>query len=95
VKNILDLVVLKAVDGGAMCGYDVIGYVHDTFHVLLSPGTVYPLLEAMEKHGILESELRGKKRYYILTKNGREAAEVVASEYMKVHRKLSLNRNKG
>jgi len=91
VKNILDLVILKAVDGGSKCGYDIIGHVHNTFHVLLSPGTVYPLLEAMAQQNILQSALKGKKRFYTLTKEGKELVKAVTSEYMKVHSILNLD----
>jgi len=93
VKNILDLVILKTVQEAARCGYDIIGHIHNTFHVLLSPGTVYYLLNAMEQQGILVTELRGKKKYYTLTREGNDVLEAVASEYMKVHHRL--NRNTG
>ena len=91
VKNVLDLIILRAIEQSPKYGYDVIGHIYKTFHVLLSPGTVYPFLDEMERHGILACTVTGKKRVHMLTKKGKNLVENIGSEYMKVHRTLNLN----
>ncbi len=64
VKEYLDMVVLALIAGKPMCGTDILDIVHRNFNVLLSPGTVYPLLHRLKKEGLLECECSIKKKVY-------------------------------
>jgi len=64
VKNYLDMIVLALILEKPMCGIDVIKEIHRNFNVMLSPGTVYPLLHALEEKGLLECEYNIKKKVY-------------------------------
>ena len=64
VKNYLDMIVLALILDKPMCGIDVMKVIHRNFNVLLSPGTVYPLLHALEGNGLLECEYNIKKKIY-------------------------------
>jgi DNA-binding PadR family transcriptional regulator len=64
VKEYLDVVVLALVAGKPMCGTDILDIVHRDFNVLLSPGTIYPLLHRLKKEGLLECECSIKKKIY-------------------------------
>lgn len=64
VKEYLDIVVLSLIAGKPMCGTDILDIVHRNFNVLLSPGTVYPLLHRLKKEGLLECECSIKKKVY-------------------------------
>jgi len=72
VKEYLDVVVLAMIASKPMCGTDIVDIVHRNFNVLLSPGTVYPLLHRLKKEGLLECECSIKKKVYKPVK-GREA----------------------
>ena len=40
-------------------GYEIIAIVHKEFGVLLSPGTLYPLIHSLEAQGLIEPILNG------------------------------------
>lgn len=86
VKRNLELIVVKVLEDQPQCGYGIIRYVHRTFKVLLSPGTVYPLLNSMNKGGMITSTTNNKrKRLFALTETGREQARRLFEEHMRVH----------
>ncbi|MBU2565661.1 MAG: PadR family transcriptional regulator [Candidatus Thermoplasmatota archaeon] len=55
----------------SVSGYDVIKIVFQRFNVLLSPGTVYPLLYSLEEKGVLNSEVKGSRRMKLYTSAGK------------------------
>lgn len=64
VKDYLDIVVLALIASKPRCGIDIQDIVHRKFNVLLSPGTIYPLLHRLKKEGLLECECGIKKKVY-------------------------------
>jgi len=64
VKDYLDVVVLALIASRPMCGMDILDTVHKNFNVLLSPGTIYPLLHKLKKERLLECECGIKKKMY-------------------------------
>ena len=72
VKNELESIVLTLLLRKPLCGVDIIKAVYDHFNVLLSPGTVYPLLHVLEKWGILKFEYGVKNKTYKLTETAKE-----------------------
>ncbi len=63
-KEYLDIVILSLVASKPMCGTDILDIVHRNFNVLLSPGTIYPLLHRLKKDGLIECECSIKKKVY-------------------------------
>lgn len=63
----------------------------------VSPGTMYPLLQRMERNGWLRCEKdpkggpRARKSYY-LTDKGREVLEIVRSQAEELHGEISLKK---
>lgn len=67
VKNDLELIVLALLANEPMHGIEIMKAMHKNFGVLLSAGTIYPLLHKLEKDGLLKMEYGLKtKRYSIL-----------------------------
>lgn len=64
VKDELEMIILALISRGPMCGTDIIKIIHKNFNVLLSPGTIYPLLHALEKDGYVKCEYGVKKKIY-------------------------------
>lgn len=54
-KGLLDLVVLRLLNGKPMHGYKIITVIRRTFGVYFGPSTVYPLLKSLEKKGCVKS----------------------------------------
>jgi len=71
VKTSLDLVVLAILDDKPMHGYKIMAAIHTEFGVLLSPGTLYPLLHSLEEKKLVESRVEGGKKVYEATNEGR------------------------
>lgn len=82
VKDYLDIVVLALIAGKPMCGTDVVDIVHRNFNVLLSPGTIYPLLHRLKKEGLLECECRIKKKIYKPAKGSEASIRSILDEQL-------------
>jgi DNA-binding PadR family transcriptional regulator len=71
VKTSLDLVILAILNGKPMYGYKIMAAIHKEFGVLLSPGSLYPLLHLLEERKLVESHVEGGKKVYVATNEGR------------------------
>jgi len=84
VKNFLDILILiemkKQVN---LSGYDVTAFVNSKFGGVLSPGTVYATLYAIERKGLIEGENDGRKTVYKLTPKGQELMTDMMKDFNK------------
>lgn len=87
VKTFLDIVVLAMLNGEPMYGYKIIAAIHKEFGVLLSPGSLYPLLHFLEDNKLIESRFNKGKIVYQTTYRGKEKFEKTFTAY-----KTSLQR---
>lgn len=84
VKGELEPIVLALLANRPMHGIEIIKAVHKNFGVLLSPGTIYPLLHKLEKDGLLKKEYGIKtKKYSALN---REEIRMVLGRRIKVNK---------
>ncbi|MBW4026039.1 PadR family transcriptional regulator [Acidipila rosea] len=79
VQGTLELLVLKALARGALHGYGVAEWIHQTSQQLLKveEGALYPALHRLELRGLLSSqwglsENNRRAKYYQLTAEGRK-----------------------
>lgn len=85
-KNFMDLLILKELRHDAkISGYDIIVLIHRKFHLLLSPGSVYSVLYAMERKGLVEGIITSQKRVYKLSKKGEEEIQNILRNRDKIH----------
>lgn len=82
VKDYLDILILASIAHKPMCGTDIIDMVHRDFKVLLSPGTVYPLLHKLKNEGLLECEYRIKKKVYKPAEGNKANIRSILDEHM-------------
>lgn len=62
----------------------------------LSPGTLYPILARMEKHGWLRSETSGSskaRRNYRITRRGRKVLEALRRDLAELHAEVVSDRD--
>ena len=72
VNSHLEHLILSYLENQSICGYDIISIVHDRFHVLLSPGQVYPVINYLVHHGLV-SKLKQERRVILgLTPSGQQ-----------------------
>ncbi|NHV97327.1 MAG: PadR family transcriptional regulator [Thaumarchaeota archaeon] len=89
VKDELESIVLTLLLRKPLCGVEIIKAVYDQFNVLLSPGTVYPLLHLLEKRGMLKCEYGVKNKTYRLDEAAKEKIFKMLEE--RVRASLLLN----
>jgi DNA-binding PadR family transcriptional regulator len=71
-KTSLDIVIMAMLTGGATHGYKIIATLHKEFGILLSPGSLYPILHCLEDDKLIESTLDKGKVVYRATSAGKE-----------------------
>jgi len=84
VKSFLDMVILLELRKRSMSGNDVINFVHNKFHMLLSSGTVYSYLYFLERNGLIKGEWAQGRRVYRLTEQGKENVKALLNEKDKI-----------
>jgi DNA-binding PadR family transcriptional regulator len=84
VKAVLDTVLLAELRHVNMSGYDAIGFIHNKFCVLVSSGTVYSHLYALEREGLIHGEWDTKKRVYDITEKGEQLLESILNSNMEL-----------
>jgi DNA-binding PadR family transcriptional regulator len=82
VKNFLDILILIELKKQTnLSGYDVTAFVNNKFGGILSPGTVYATIYAIERKGLIVGELDGRKTVYKLTEKGQEVISTMMTEF--------------
>lgn len=67
----MDIIILKHLKNNhPISGYDIIKHLHQKFHMLPSPGTVYSVLYSLERQNLIQGRISNGKRVYKLTKQG-------------------------
>ena len=84
-KGVLELCVLAMLHEGDQYGYDVSEYL--SRQIDISDGTVYPILRKLKTDGLVTTYLSEEsggppRKYYSLTKLGRETFENDRAEYL-------------
>jgi DNA-binding PadR family transcriptional regulator len=77
IKNFMDIIILAELRNGPLSGYDVISFIHNKFHLLVSSGTVYSLLYSLERNALIEGTWNERKRVYKLTEKGKKTIETI------------------
>lgn len=72
VKEFLDLIILTLISKYPCSGYDIIRHILSEYNILLSSGTVYSNLYALERDHLLIGWWCGRKRKYKLDIKGRK-----------------------
>ena len=80
VKAFLDLLVLNILNNGTQCGYEILARIHKRLGVLISPGTLYPLLHILEERGIIKNRLENRRKNYVLTRKGLEMLTILSRD---------------
>lgn len=89
VKNDLKMIIFALLMNKPMCGTDIIKTIHKNFNVLLSPGTIYPLLHTLEKKGLVQCEYAVKKKIYKLVDTSLHEVKDSLDEHIRASSALS------
>jgi DNA-binding PadR family transcriptional regulator len=74
----MDIIILKHLKNNhPISGYDVIKYLHKSFHILPSSGTTYSQLYSLERKNLVEGNMQQGKRVYKLTEHGESFLDII------------------
>jgi len=85
-RGVLEYCVLSLLSGEARYGFDLVRRLGDVDGMVISEGTIYPLLSRLRREGRVstawvESEAGPPRRYYSLTPEGRTALRAFTDEW--------------
>ena len=89
VKDNLETIILTLIQKKPMCGTDIIRTLHLEFNVLLSPGTIYPLLHSLEEKGLLTFEKYGKAKTYVPAEDAELKITRLVNEHIQTRKLLN------
>ena len=83
-KGCLELAILAALWDGRRYGLEILRLIENDSELIISEGTIYPLLTRLKALGLVESEWVGSesghpRKYYALTATGRQRALAMAA----------------
>ncbi len=76
-KGMLELCILNAIKGTSLYGYDIVRRLRSIDGLVISEGTIYPILSRLRREGFLQTTIREStegpaRKYYELTSKGKQ-----------------------
>jgi len=97
IKGLLDMIVLELLNKQPMHGYQIIIEIRKGFGIYYGPSTVYPLLDTLEKKGVVKSswntDLERPRKVYRLTNYGENILDF-AEDSLALIRKTMTNEDR-
>jgi len=90
VKDNLKTIILALIQKKPMCGTDIMETIHLEFNVLLSPGTIYPLLHSLKERGLLTFQKNGKVKTYAPAEDAEPKIRSLLDEQIQARNLLNL-----
>lgn len=86
-KGALEMATLACLWKRRLYGLEIIRFLEEQSHLVLSEGTVYPILNRLKADGLLsseweEAEAGHPRKYYWLTRDGRERTRQMAATWL-------------
>jgi DNA-binding PadR family transcriptional regulator len=83
IKGLAPLLALLALRTREMTGYDLIKFIYQHFGVLLSPGTIYPILHSLQRNSLVTEQVQGIRKAYAIAENGKRALRDVRFPFVR------------
>ena len=94
-KGLLDLIILQFLNTQPMHGYQIITKIRKNFGVYFGPSTIYPLLAALEKKGLVNSQWNMNnerpRKTYNLTNEGQNLLNFTENSLSIICKKISTS----
>jgi PadR family transcriptional regulator PadR len=74
-KGMLELCILNSIKGSSLYGYDIVRKLRDIPSLVISEGTIYPILSRLKREGFVQTTIKESsegppRKYYELTSKG-------------------------
>jgi PadR family transcriptional regulator PadR len=88
-KGILELCILGAIRGGRLYGYDIVKRLRDIDGLVISEGTIYPILSRFKREGLVQTSLVESsegpaRKYYQLAPRGEQLLTQMQTYWEKI-----------
>lgn len=70
ISHFIDVIILRKLKDQPASGYDLVGFFPSRYRILISSGTIYSKLYAMERQGFIQGKHSERKRIYHLMPEG-------------------------
>lgn len=89
-KGLLELAILNSLGGGPLYGYEIVRRLGDTDGLVITEGTVYPILSRLRTEGYLETFIEESssgppRKYYRLTGRGGDELRRMNDHWERLH----------
>jgi PadR family transcriptional regulator PadR len=89
-KGLLELAILNVLGGGPLYGYEIVRRLGDVDGLVITEGTVYPILSRLKNEQHIESYIEEStegppRKYYRLTARGREELRRMNLHWQRLH----------
>ena len=89
-KGLLELAILNVLGNGPLYGYEIVRRLGDVDGLVITEGTVYPILSRLRNEAYVESYIEESpegppRKYYRLTGNGREELKRMNQHWQRLH----------
>ena len=89
-KGLLELAILNVLGGGALYGYEIVRRLGDVDGLVITEGTVYPILSRLKTERHIESYLEESssgppRKYYRLTSRGKDELRRMNQHWQRLH----------
>ena len=96
-KGLLELAILNTLDRGPLYGYDIVRQLGQVDGLVITEGTVYPILSRLRNERYLDTYIEESpegpaRKYYRLTRSGREELERMNEHWLRLHAAISTLR---
>jgi PadR family transcriptional regulator PadR len=89
-KGLLELAILNTLGSGPLYGYEIVRLLADVDSLVITEGTVYPILSRLRNENFLETYLEESsqgppRKYYRLTGRGRDELRRMNDHWERLH----------
>ena len=89
-KGLLELAILNTLGGEALYGYDIVRRLGEVDGLVITEGTVYPILSRLKNESYVETYIEESpegppRKYYRLTSGGREELRRMNQHWQRLH----------
>lgn len=89
-KGLLELAILNTLGSEALYGYDIVRRLSEVDGLVITEGTVYPILSRLKNENYVETYIEESpegppRKYYRLTSRGREELRRMNQHWQRLH----------
>jgi PadR family transcriptional regulator PadR len=89
-KGLLELAILNTLDGGSLYGYDIVRRLGEVDGLVITEGTVYPILSRLKHERYVDTYIEESpegpaRKYYRLTRSGRNELKRMNEHWLRLH----------